>query len=243
VAFEEFFRVANGVECTRSRADSAEADAAQAVHDATHSEEFLQIAAEALGRRKRDVLAREREFDSGLHQVITDGNFSAIGIATARGRKLFQIIGITLDQDGDVQLRHLQRVRDAFFVAEIRQANEDAVDLVSVAAEEFGAFASLGMCFNTTEFRIGLVELDGFNAEFGEALLDVPAGFSDQLVGEKVAVAVDDTENRRGFNGVFHERKMVCDKESFGGGGKQAYFDLECRNIIFSKLFSVFRMT
>jgi hypothetical protein len=189
------------------------------------------------------VLACEREFDSSLDQIITDGNFSAVGIATARGRKLFQIIGIALNQDGHVQIRHFQRVRDAFFIAEIRQANEDAVNLVGVEAEEFGAFASFGMCLNATEFRIGLVELDRFDAEFGEALLDIPAGFGDQLVGEKVAVAVDDTENWRGINSVFHERKMVCDKESFGGGGKQAYFDLERRNIIFSKLFSVFRMT
>jgi hypothetical protein len=40
-----------------------------------------------------------------------------------------------------------------------------------------------------------------------------------------------------------HERKMVWDKESFGGAGKQAYFVFRSRNIIFSKLFGVFRMT
>jgi hypothetical protein len=35
-------------------------------------------------------------------------------------------------------------------------------------------------------------------------LLDVPARFGDEPAGKKVAIAVDDTGNRRGVDGVLH---------------------------------------
>lgn len=143
MAFENLLRVANGVERAGPGANCAEPRAAQAVDDAADAEEPVEVLSEALRSRQADVLACERELRASLHKVVADGDLAAERIAAARGRELVQIVWIALDEDGHVQTGHLERVRDALFVAEIREADEDAVDLVAMLLEEGGAFPGI----------------------------------------------------------------------------------------------------
>ena len=91
---------------------------------------------------------------------------------------------------------HFQRVGHALFVAEIRQADQHAVNFVGVPAEQLRAFAGVGVGLDAAELGILFAELNRLDAEFGEDFCDVRAGFGDELVGEKIAVAVNDAERR-----------------------------------------------
>ena len=113
----------------------------------------------------RNVFAGQREFDAGLHEIVADGNFSAERIAPARGRKLLQIVRIALNQNRHVEPGQLQRVGHAFFVAEVRQADEHAVNFARVLAEQFGAFARVVVRLDAAELGIVLAELNGLDAE------------------------------------------------------------------------------
>ena len=179
---------------------------------------------------QRRMLRGERKFEPGLNQIIGDGNFSAKGVAPAGGRQLLQIIRITLNQHRHVQPGHFQCVGYAFFIAEIWQADQHAVNLVGMLSKQVRAFAGVGVSFDTAELRIGFRKLNGFNAQFRKKLGNILARFRDELVRKEIAVAVNDTENRGGFDGVFHElanKEWSVDTESFGGEWMQAVFWVE----------------
>ena len=54
------------------------------------------------------------------------------------------------------------------------------------------------MRLDATEFGLGGVEHHGIDAEFGEQFDEVGAGFADELVGEEITVADNDTEDGAG---------------------------------------------
>ncbi len=91
-----------------------------------------------------------------------------------------------------VQAGELERVGHALFVTEVRQANEDAVDLVRVLPKELGALARISVRLDAAELGVVLAELDRLDAELGEELRHVRPRFRDELVWEKIAVAVND---------------------------------------------------
>ena len=213
VALEQFFRVTDSIKRAGTGTDGPQTHAAHAVDHPAHAEELRQISDETGGCRVRHVLAGEGELDAGLHQVVAHGNLAAIGIAPAGGGELGQIVGVALDEHRHIKLGQFERVGYALFVAEVRQADEDAVDFTGVPAEEFGAFAGVGMGLDAAELGVGFGELDGFDAEFGEEGGDVPARLGDELVGEKVAVAVDDAEHGRFAFDRVHVQGIVVPRE------------------------------
>ena len=78
-----------------------------------------------------------------------------------------------------------------------------------MAAEEFGAFAGVGVGFEPAEFAIGVSELDGADAGFFADFGKVGAGFGDEVVGEEVAVSVDETQAGGFVSNAFHKESVV----------------------------------
>ncbi len=116
VAFENFFRITNGVERAGPRADRAEAHAAHAIHHAADAEKFLQVALESCRRSDAQTcLLVSENLMPACTRLLRDGNFSAERIAAARGRKLLQIVGITLDQNRHVELATFSTCRPRLF--------------------------------------------------------------------------------------------------------------------------------
>jgi hypothetical protein len=56
-----------------------------------------------------------------LAEIVTDGNFPTKRIATADHIEAIEIVGVGLDEHGNIQGGELERVGHAFFVAEIGQ--------------------------------------------------------------------------------------------------------------------------
>jgi hypothetical protein len=207
VAFEDFFRVAHGIESAGTRADGADADLAQALHDAGHGDEVLQVGAERCVERMHDVFRRERVGDAGLAEIVADGNLAAEGVAATDDVEAVEVVGVALHEDGDVEAGELQRVGHALLVAEVRQAHEDAGKAVAVLPEEVGALAGVAVRLDATEFGLGGIEHDGIDAEFGKECDEVGAGFGDEFVGEEIAVADNDTEDGAGSG---HGKRGDC---------------------------------
>ena len=151
-----------------------------------------------------DVFRRERVGDAGLAEIVADGNFAAEGVAATDDVEAIEVVGITLDEDWNVEAGEFQRVGHAFLVAEVRQAHEHTGDAVAVFPKEFGALARVAVRLDATEFGLGGIEHHGIDAEFGEQFDEVGAGFSDELVGKEIAVADNDTEDGAGCG---HKRR------------------------------------
>jgi hypothetical protein len=140
------------------------------------------------------MLTRERELDARLDEVIAHGNFSAERVASASNAKLIEMIGICLDENRDVQSGESECIEDTFFVAEIGQDNEDAVDFIAVSFEKLGALARVGMRFDPTELRLLRPDHNRADVAFPKELDDILARFGDELVRKEFAIANDDTE-------------------------------------------------
>ena len=151
-----------------------------------------------------DVLVRDGKFDAGLHEIVADGDFSAETITTARDVEFFEVIGIGLYEDGDMDTGELQCVGDAFFVTEVGKNDQHTVEFVAMFLEKIGTFAGIGMGFDAAELGILLTELDGAYAVGRKDFCNIRPRFSDKVVGEEIAVAVDDTENRGLVGAIFH---------------------------------------
>ena len=143
------------------------------------------------------MLAGEGELDPGLDEIVADRNLAAERVATACRRKLIQVVGIPLDEHGHVKVGEFERIRHALLIAEVRQAYEDAVNVIGVPLEQRGTLTCVGVGFNPAELGFVFTKLDGFEAELREERRHLRPGFGDELVGEKVAVAVDDGKRRR----------------------------------------------
>ena len=79
--FEQFLAVADGVEGGGTRADRADADAAQAVGDAADAGEPGEILAEELGIGRFGVLRGERVRDAVLREIVADRHLAAEAVA------------------------------------------------------------------------------------------------------------------------------------------------------------------
>ena len=151
-----------------------------------------------------DVFVGDGEFDARLYEVVADGDFSTEAIATARNVEFFEVIGIGLYEDGDMDTGELQCVGDAFFVTEVGKNDQHTVEFVAMFLEKIGTFAGIGVRFHAAELGILLAELDGADAVGSKDFCDVRPRFSDKVVGEEIAVAINDTEDRGLIGAVFH---------------------------------------
>ena len=80
------------------------------------------------GQGKRDTI---------LPQIVTNRHFAAESIAASLNAELRQVVRISLHQNWDTQSGEFDRVRDALFVAEIRQRDQNALDAVAIRPEQF----------------------------------------------------------------------------------------------------------
>ena len=98
---------------------------------------------------------------------------------------------------------------DALLVAEVRQHDEHAVDLVAVAAKEIGAPPSLGVGLDAAKFRLGGRDHHGGDARGLQHGQHLGAGLADELVWKEIAIADDHAERGR-------RRGHACSQSSSG---------------------------
>ena len=97
----------------------------------------------------------QREGEAVLAQVVADRDLAAEGVAAALDVERSQVIRVGLHQDRHIQPGELDRVGHALLVAEVGQADQDAVDLVAVLLEQLGA--ELGVRVGLHRAELGLV--------------------------------------------------------------------------------------
>lgn len=103
-----------------------------------------------------------------------------------------EIVWVRLDQHRHVQPRELERLGNALLVAEVRQDDQHAVDLVAPRREELGTPPRLGERLHAAQLAVLLVEHDRLQPGLAEKLQHISPGFADERVGKEVAVADDD---------------------------------------------------
>ena len=195
VALQNLLAVADGIEGTRASADGTDSDLAHASHDATDGDEPGEVGSKGGIERSAHVLGREGKRDAGLSQVVADGDFPAERIPAANWVQQTEIVGVSLNQHGDVQVGELQRVGDALFVTEVGQHHDHAIDAVALPAEQLGASPRVRMGLDAAELGFGRIEEHGRDAGLLEELQNVATGVSHQLVGKEVSIADDDSKN------------------------------------------------
>ena len=141
---------------------------------------------------------RQAEGQPVLTQVVADRDLSAERIPTPLYVQLIQVVGVGLHQDRHGEARQPQRISDALLVAEVRQADEDAVDAVAVAAEELGTRHGVLPGFYGAELGVVLSEKDDVELERRAERQDVAARLGDERVGKEIAIADDDCERTLG---------------------------------------------
>ena len=110
--FEKFLAVAHGIERRRPRADRADAQTAQALHDAADGREPFQILAKFRGIGPLGVQRRQRVRNAVLRQVVAGRHLAAKAVAAVRDGHLRRRIRRGLHQHGHAQIRKPQRIRD-----------------------------------------------------------------------------------------------------------------------------------
>ena len=144
------------------------------------------------------VQVGEREGIAVLAQVVADRDFAAEGIAPPLDRELIQVVRVRLHQDRHVEPGELDRVGHALLVAEVGQADQDAVDAAGVVAEEFSAALGVVPRLHAAELGRILVQHHGLDVHLGKQRQDILPRLRHQLVGEKVAVANNHRQCRTG---------------------------------------------
>ena len=101
---------------------------------------------------------------------------------------------MSVNEHGHLEPGHAQRVRDAFFIAEIRQADNNAVNFLAVLLEQIGASAGVGQRFDRAKLRLLRGQADGSVACHFERLQHFVAAVAGEHGGEESSVADDDAE-------------------------------------------------
>ncbi len=192
-ALQQFFRVADGVECGGTRADGADAEVLQAANDAADGGEPGEVGGE-LGRvGGLGVQRGERVGDAVLGEVVADGHLAAEAVAAMGDGHLGGRVGRGLDEDGDAQIGETDGVGQAALLAEVGQGDDEAVDGGGVGLEEggtlFGVLVGLDRAVGG-DFRR---EHDGLDAGGFERGDDFEAARCGEVRGEESAVAYENS--------------------------------------------------
>ncbi len=116
----------------------ADTGAFQSTHDAADTHETIEVRSELLSVDVAGVARRVGEGDVILIEVVGDRKFAAESVAAAGKVDLVDLIVAGLQQNRDAEPRLADKLHDRDFVAEIRQANDEAVDRFALGAEMFG---------------------------------------------------------------------------------------------------------
>ena len=191
-ALEELLGVADGVEGGGTRADGAEANVAQAAHDAADGGEPLEVGLELGGVGGFGVQGGEGVGDAVLLEVVADGHLAAEGVAAEGDAHLAGGVGRGLDEDGDVEVGEAEGVGEAALFAEVWQGDDDAVDFLGVLLEELGALLGVFVGFDGPVRGLLRGEHDGFDAHGFKCCNHLQASAGGKVAGKKSTIAYDD---------------------------------------------------
>ena len=135
-ALEQLLAGAAGVEAKGTSSNLSDAAVAQATHYAADAGEFVHILLELLAIDAVGVEAGEGIGDAILIEVVADRDLAAEGIATAVEIDLVVVVVASLHKHGHIEFGTEEGVDDANFIAEVGEADQNAVDLIAVGAEE-----------------------------------------------------------------------------------------------------------
>ena len=126
-----------------ARADRTDPRVLQAAHDAADAHEAVEIGGEFLAVDVAGVAGRVGERDAVLVEIVGDRELAAEGVAAAGDVDLVDLVIARLKQDRHVELRLADELHDRDFVAEVRQADDQAVDRVALLAKMRGVEAAV----------------------------------------------------------------------------------------------------
>jgi hypothetical protein len=141
------------------------------------------------------VPGREAERQAVLTQIVADRHFATKGVAPFVDGHVIQVVGVGLHQDGHIQCRELDCLGYAVLVAKIGQGHQDALDLATMGAEQGGAALRVGPGLHGAQGRGVFFEDDRRNAGGAQHGQHLAPRLTDEMVGEKVAVADNDAEH------------------------------------------------
>src|SRR6266568_3798336 len=139
VGFEDLFTVPHGIECRRPRANRADAQPAQAFHNAAYAEEPFKVAAENVRLRLFGMECRQRIRNAILCEIIASRHLAAKTVAAVPDGHPTWCVGRGLYQDGHRESRHPQRIGDGSLVTKVRQSDHNSVDRFPVMLEQVRA--------------------------------------------------------------------------------------------------------
>lgn len=138
--------------------------------------------------------SRETERNLVLTQVIAHRYLAAARVPPALHGEMVQIVRICLHQHRNLQTGEPERIGNGPLVAEVRKRNQNAVDLCAVGAEQIGAGAGVGPCFDRAALRGLLIQDDRFDVQRAQQSENIAPGFSHQTVREEIPVADQHSE-------------------------------------------------
>ena len=120
--------------------------------------------------RRFSVQRRQRVGDAVLHQVVAGAHLAAEAVAARGDGHGVGAVGRGLHQHRNLQAREADGIDDAALFAEVRQGNDDAVDLFGVLLEKLRAVLRLGIGFHRAVLRIFRAEHDRLGARLLQVL-------------------------------------------------------------------------
>ena len=158
--------------------------------------EIAEVLAERRGLGVHGVLGGEGVADAVLGQVVARRHLAAEAVAAMLDAHPARLVGKRVNEHRHVQPGQAQGIRDSPLVAEVRQGDEDAVDLSAVGLEELGALLRVGPRLHRPVLRLLRAQGDGLDALFLQHGEDGLAALLAELGGEKAAVAHQHPECR-----------------------------------------------
>ena len=147
------FAVAHGVEGRGARADRADAQLPQAVDDAADGGEPARSSRNSASRATR-CAAWSASTECRTAEIVAGRHLAAEAVAAVADGHLVAARRARPEPAPARRGRPAQRVGDAALVAEVRQRDDDAVDLVAMLAEQVGALLRVVVCFHRAVFGV-----------------------------------------------------------------------------------------
>ncbi len=116
------------------------------VDNAADTCEFPQVCFKTLLSWEDTVIRCDREVITVLSEVVTNRDFATERITAVCHIQFLQIIWESLYQNRFPQTGKLDCIRNSALITKIWQTDEDTVDLISMAFEQFGTFLCMCIC-------------------------------------------------------------------------------------------------
>src|ERR1022692_407113 len=201
--FQQFLAIAHGVESRGTGADGADGQAAQAAHDAADGGEPGEVLGEHIRTGGFGVQRGERVGNAVLLEVIAGAHLAAEAVAAILDGHQSRGVRRGLYEDGHVEVGLTQSIGDGALFAEIRQRDDDTVDVAAMALKQVGAESHIAAAGDGAAVGLFRSHRDYAVARFLKYRDHVFAAALGQVGREESSVAHDHAEcNRTGFSVV-----------------------------------------